>query len=201
MMNRSQASDDARAALSSLMDGELAAGGDDGSAAFAAWRHDSEARASWHAYHLIGDVLRSDDLAADPARDERFLQALRTRLADEPVPLAPAPLPRAVLEAADGEASAQVAAGSRRGWLMAPAAVAAGFVVVAGVLVASRLLSSEPAAVPVLAAVPAGTTPASDTLVRDARLDRYLAAHRSLANSAMAAGRGEQRVQIVFEGR
>lgn len=204
MKNRSLAPDDARAALSSLMDGEMAAG--DGDAAFAAWRHDGQARASWHAYHLIGDVLRSDDLAADPARDERFLQSLRARLAAEPVPLAPEPLPRAVAKAAEAEASPPAAAGSRRGWLVAPAAVAAGFVVVAGVLVASRLLSAEPAAEPVLAVAPARATPAGDsqdagTLVRDARLDRYLAAHRSLANSAMAAGRGEQRVQIVFEGR
>ena len=34
-------------------------------------------RSTWHAYHLIGDVLRSDDLARPPARDAAFLAALR----------------------------------------------------------------------------------------------------------------------------
>ena len=34
------------------------------------WRGDGELREDWHAYHLIGDVLRSDDLAIAPARDE-----------------------------------------------------------------------------------------------------------------------------------
>ena len=46
-------------------------------------------RASWQAYQLIGDVLRSDDLATDPARDAEFLARLRARLASEPVVLAP----------------------------------------------------------------------------------------------------------------
>ena len=46
----------------------------------------------WHAYHLIGDVLRSDDLASAPGRDAAFLQRLSARLDDEPAVLAPEPL-------------------------------------------------------------------------------------------------------------
>ena len=75
--------------LSALADGEL-----DSSATKAAcelWKRDAQARCTWHAYHLIGDVLRSDDLAAEGGRDERFLLALRARLAGEPVVLEPAP--------------------------------------------------------------------------------------------------------------
>jgi len=37
--------------------------------------------------------------------------------------------------------------------------------------------------------------------VRDAGLDRYLAAHRSLASGAVAAGAAEQRMHIVFEAK
>src|SRR3990167_6572667 len=90
MVNRSETFAAARQALSSLMDGDLEPGA--AGEACAAWRHDADARASWNAYHLIGDVLRSEDLATLPASDEAILQSLRARLADEPVPLAPAPL-------------------------------------------------------------------------------------------------------------
>ena len=77
-------------ALSALIDGEA-----DASVlgrACAAWRDQPATRSEWHTYHLIGDVMRSDDLASAPGRDAAFLARLRVRLADEPVVLAPAPL-------------------------------------------------------------------------------------------------------------
>lgn len=207
MLNRSETSAAARQALSSLMDGDLEPGA--AGEACAAWRKDADARASWHAYHLIGDVLRSEDLATRPASDEAFLQALRARLADEPVPMALVHAPAAADAA--GAVALQVANGAplprphklrwRMGRMMAPAAVAAGFVAVAGVMVVTRVMAPEPAAGPTLAVVPAGAMAASGMLVRDARLDRYLSAHRSLANGAAAAGGAEHRVQIVFEGQ
>src|SRR5436190_18793561 len=76
--------------LSALADGEI-----DGSAAAAAcgaWKTDAEMRRTWHTWHVIGDVLRSEDLASSAGRDQRFLVALRERLAAEPVVLAPEPL-------------------------------------------------------------------------------------------------------------
>ena len=159
-------------------------------AACLAWRGDPGARATWHAYHLIGDVLRSGELATQPKRDAAFLSRLRSRLADEPVVLAPssaaAPAPRR-------QASA---------WLV-PAAVAAGFVVVAGVLVVSRVSAPmAPQASETLAAAPspAGVTQVSsraalapagqalqgdNTLIRDPRLDEFLRAHQA-ARGGMA---------------
>ena len=68
--------------LSALVDGELEA--DATARACGHWRESGEARSSWHAYHVIGDVLRSEDLACDPARDAGFLEAFRARLKDEP---------------------------------------------------------------------------------------------------------------------
>jgi len=201
MVNRSEPSSAARSSLSSLMDGDLAP--DAVADACSAWRQDADARASWHAYHLIGDVLRSDELAAPPARDEAFLQALRARLADEPVPLAPAPLVNAAPADAVADTLPQVANGRaprRRGagWLVAPAAVAAGFVAVAGVLVVTRTMAPDTGSAPTLAQATPATAVSAD-LVRDAGLDRYLAAHRSLASGAVAAGEPGQRVHIVFE--
>lgn len=162
------AADDPHLLISALVDGDVAAveGG------CAAWREDAAARERWHTYHLIGDVLRSDELASRPARDADFLAGLRARLADEPVLLAPAPRPPAR---------------ARHGWL-APVAVAAGFVAVAGVLLVTRLSAPE-ATGPVLAANPAPSVVAGNAataqplvveagLIRDARLDSYLRAHR-----------------------
>ena len=205
MLNRSDSPDARRQQLSSLMDGDLGAG--DAAGACLLWRQDAQARSDWHAYHLIGDVLRSDDLASAPARDAAFLQALRQRLADEPVPLAPAPLatPAVVPIAQVAQVAQGVAAGGRRRgrhWLMAPAAVAAGFVAVAGVMVVTRVMSPVPAAQPVLA--DAGRLPAagaSAVLVRSAQLDRYLSAHRSLASGTLPGAGAEHRVHIVFEGQ
>ena len=105
--------------FSALIDGELGPGGV--ARACASWRSDPRSRETWHAYHLIGDVLRSDDLASHPARDADFLNRLRERLADEPVVLAPAALPAVSTPPATSLRRAQ------RHW-RAGAAVAAGFV-------------------------------------------------------------------------
>ena len=73
--------------LSALADGELDDSGV--SRACLLWCQESESRQTWHAYHLIGDVLRSEDLASSPGRDLAGLARLRQRLALEPAVLAP----------------------------------------------------------------------------------------------------------------
>ena len=189
--------------LSALVDGEL--DGDAAAQACGDWREHGEARASWHAYHLIGDVLRSDDLARDPARDLGFLASLRARMQDEPVVLAPQPLEPVVSTAPAIVHTANGARGNRWSWI-APSAVAAGFVAVTGVVMltrgpgapadapvgASSLAQVAPAAQPMAASALASTTLPSDPpvqiasgkLIRDARLDRYLAAHKQFAGSS-----------------
>lgn len=191
----------ARERLSALVDGELEAGVV--AQACSAWRDDAEQRTTWHAYQLIGDVLRSDDLASDPGRDAAFLNALRDRLAAEPVVLAPQPI--------DVAASSRRAmpAARARAWTWAGAsAVAAGFVAVAGVLVLTRTPGVSPtsapgapdsialAAPPAVEPAPAAVVQATNTvtepqamvangkLIRDARLDRYLAAHKQFAGTS-----------------
>ncbi len=189
--------------LSALVDGELHAGAVAG--ACARWRSDAASRATWHAYQLIGDVLRSEDLASDASRDAAFLTSLRGRLAAEPVVLAPQ---RAADqgEAASVSASFGGAARRRRWTWAAPAAVAAGFVAVAGVLVVMRSPGTLPAPVGTeLAGAPSSpqgivspqgvavtAAPAAEPeslvatgqVIRDAGLDRYLAAHKHFAGSA-----------------
>ena len=183
--------------LSALADGEL--GETAAAQACASWRGDSEMRASWHAFHLIGDVLRSEDLAANPARDAGFLAALRVRLETEPVVLAPQPLELPMLPAVQALAVANGARAVRRPW-MAASVVAAGFVAVTGVVVLTRAPATLPAgttlaqaaagvhAVNASAPMTASADPqvlvANGKLIRDVRLDRYLAAHKQFAGTS-----------------
>lgn len=177
--NQTNSAGDDRLRLSALMDGEADAA--ELTAMAALWRDDADLRGNWHAYHLIGDVLRSDDLASDPARDEAFLQAFRQRLAAEPVVLAPVAI----------DAPAIAAARRRRHWL-APAAAAAGFVAVAGVLIVFRgaagpgddVRLAAPAA-GVQAAQAVQPAAAYSPVLRNASLDRYLEAHRRLGPGTM----------------
>jgi sigma-E factor negative regulatory protein RseA len=176
-----RSADDRAALISALVDGESAAL----QPGCELWRDDAQARTDWHTYHLIGDVMRSDDLACEPARDAAFLLALRARLAQEPAVLAPQP---------------KTAPARRPTWLV-PAAAAAGFAAVAGVLAVTRL--SAPAsegptlavegshgggmAVNTRGALPAQALVIEGRLIRDERLDVYLRAHREASNGFAVA--------------
>jgi sigma-E factor negative regulatory protein RseA len=174
---------DPRWLLSALADGEAdAAELGRGCAAWSAG--DAAARERWHAYHLIGDVLRSENLASAPGHDRAFLERLSLRLDDEPAVLAPQPLRAA-------------APARRRGWTL-PVAMAAGVMALATVLVvtigpgggsSAPMLAAAPAAPAVIAVaasaapVVAEAAPPGGRIVRDAQLDRYLRAHRDYATA------------------
>ena len=197
-----------RQGLSALLDGDSA--GSDPQAvqrACAYWREDERARQDWHAWSLIGDVMRSGELAQPPVRDAAFLARLRERLATEPVVLAPAPAPAL---------SAPVAQRAwRQAWLL-PTAVAAGFVAVAGVLVVARtgpaataptLASTEAAGGLGLVTVPAlsppisqSSAPAGAGVIRDPRLDSYLRAHQTARGGMTSAvpGGGMRNVEATL---
>lgn len=182
--------------LSALADGEATAA----DRACSAWRDDAQARATWHAYQLIGDALRSDELVTPPGHDAAFLTRLRLRMATEPVPLAPAPLPGTGTSAA---VSATGVSRRRQVWLSS-AAIAAGFVAVAGVLVVTRTAPVDGEGTWLARGNNSGQTssglvPASPTMLRNAGLDRYLEAHRGLPGLApgIAAGGGLRSVDAV----
>ncbi|MEN9544107.1 MAG: hypothetical protein RLZZ598_940 [Pseudomonadota bacterium] len=193
--------------LSALCDGE--ADTSVAAAAAMAWRDDMELRARWHSYHLIGDVLRSEDLARSGTTDAAFLSVLRERMATEPVVLAPT------------AETVRVASGlsrvARQRW-MGSGAIAAGFVAVLGLVFVLRtptpadldsprlavrpgvtvpMLMAATEAVPApwaLVTEPARAVAANGSLLRDAGLDRYLAAHQQFGgNSALAAPSGFMR--------
>jgi sigma-E factor negative regulatory protein RseA len=179
--------------LSALADGEV-----DGAAtqaACGAWKSDVELRRTWHAWHLIGDVLRSEDLASSAERDQRFLVALRERMAAEPVVLAPAPL----LEV-ESAAAPRRPAGR---WLL-PSSIAAGFMLVVGTFVVVGPGNGPTSPAPTLAstavragpdssirqasiresAAPNQAVTVNGRMIRDARLEQYLAAHKQFAGTS-----------------
>ena len=156
--------------LSSLADGDLDGLHDGVPAALAAWRADGGARQAWHSYHLIGDVMRSEDLARTAAQDRAFMDRLRERLDAEPAHLVPAAAP----------------ARARRmlGW-PAGAALAASVAVAAVALLVSR--AGAPGAsdgVPLLASSGAAAVDAqalavnSAGVLRNPRLDEFLRLHQ-----------------------
>lgn len=125
--------------LSALADGQAQPA--EAARATRAWRQDADVRRTWHAYHLIGEAMRAPDLA--PASDSAaFLQRLRTRLADEPVVLAPHAAPvvgvdEAVSMSAGAAAAQNPAQALKRRMWAGPFAVAASFALIVGVLTAN----------------------------------------------------------------
>ena len=180
-----------RERLSALADGEL--DGADVATACGAWRADAELRRTWHAWHAIGDALRSDDLACDAAADRLFCAAVSARLRAEAVVLAPASLVAAAASAGPSSLRSRWAVGS---------AVAAGVVLVAGTFalvrpgasptpermaLADGSVSSVQSTTPTAGAdvaAPDRVTIADQKVIRDAQLDRYLVAHKQFAGSS-----------------
>jgi sigma-E factor negative regulatory protein RseA len=164
-------------ALSSMVDGEADTA--EQTHCLAQWHERVEMRARWHEYQVIGDAMRSAELVGDAERDAAFLRTLRPRLAQQRAP-APSALARSARPV--------------RRWLGA-LAIAAGIGAVAltltlfdpvGEVRPEATLAAAPAPTP--AAARASAEPPllvlSGQLIRDARLDRYLAAHRQGATGA-----------------
>ena len=159
--------------LSSLVDGELDPEGTD--ALLTALCRNSELHGEWVTLHIVGDALRSSEVAALHAPD--FCARVSAALALEPTVLAP-------------RASPVRRSGTLRRYLAPGVAVAASAAVIA--FVAVPLLQSPTAVAPtqqvaVTAAPTSDPTPAevsrraAATVAKARSLDVYLAAHRELA--------------------
>ena len=202
-------SDPARARseeLSALLDGELQSVAVE--RICSEWRTDAHSRDTWHAYNLIGDVLRCEDLSRTCASDEQFLRDFRQRMAAEPVVLAPR---LADHPAADAGVPRQMTRERpARAWAW-PVALAAGFVVVVGAVIGVQNPAVSTGVEPLVAAAPASNAsealmkvsqtediaPPSDVypagmelvfdgqVIRDPRLDRYLLAHKQFAGTSV----------------
>lgn len=177
--------------LSALADGQLQ--GDEFAAALA-WAAEDEGRDTWGVYHLVGDVLRSSDLArpVNPA----FLSRLRDELAKEAPPQRPQapveldPLDHVAVhlpEAANASVFrwkmvagfASLAAVTAIGWTSLSQLQGAGGP--GAQLAASSPERATAQGAPVVAVADAD---GQQVMIRDPRLDELLAAHKQFGSTS-----------------
>ncbi len=151
----------------------------------------SDDRAAWSEYHLIGDALRSDDLAAHPAASKAFLRDFAARLEAEPHLLAPAPAPAA-------RKSGRLSLFGRRvvpGLAIAAAAATLTWIIVpqlqridgspSAMQTAAVAVRHDPVQTVAMAGAPNSSGAGEVNIIRDARLDQYLEAHQQFAQQPM----------------
>lgn len=166
-----------REQVSALADGQLQ--GEEFAQTLTLLADSEEARGHWHAYHLVGDVLRSAELAQAAPQDADFVLRLRARLQAEgdfsrpSASLASAPR---VLNPVRGES----ANGNRWRWAAGLASLAA-LAVVGWQLVADL---GGAAFAPQLAQVAAPGAGEMPRMIRDPRLDQLLAAHQQAGGTS-----------------
>ena len=165
--------------ISDLVDGHEPAGAC--AQALEALLSNRQAMQTWHAYHVIGDVLRSSELAPSSS-DHAFLERLERRLADEPA--------RPVVAAESREEWPVINMPSANAsvfrWKMLAGVASFALVGVVGVslwpqteLRADGQMAAQNTVVP-RAATLVATDSGAGTMLRDARLDELMAAHRQL---------------------
>lgn len=160
------------------------------------------ARADWHAWHVAGDVLRSADLAAC-RHGAAFTACVMQRIGQEAQPpIAATALPPA--RPAANDRRWKLAAGLAS--FAAAAAIGWNFWSLSGSAASPQLAQTAPAtqaAAPVEAAAPAAYavgTP-QGAMLRDSRLDEFLAAHRQAAGaSALGQTQGFLRNATFVDG-
>jgi sigma-E factor negative regulatory protein RseA len=181
--------------ISALLDGEVSAV-ELGPAVEAA-SHLPQGVAVWHTYHVVGEALRGRAPVASGA-DSLFLARLRGRLAEEPagraapptelaVPVAPGPLAQnesandAVIRWKLLAGAASLAAVAVLGWHMA--SLQAPDATVAATPAYLGQSAAAPAIEPVTAPG-AALAQAPQVMLRDARLDALMAAHKQYGGTS-----------------
>jgi sigma-E factor negative regulatory protein RseA len=193
------------ALVSALVDGELR--DTEFARVMAHLEHSSEARQSWHAYHVVGDVMRTGQAEVN-AHEANFLLRLRARLQHETAPLALQKAP----DATNFPGTPRAGANDRLWRLVVGMASVAMVAVLAwqgfpGLGSSAPQLAAappaQPSAAPLLAqsgevASPLGTGP---VMIRDPQLDALLAAHRQFGGtSALQTPTGFLRNATFEEG-
>lgn len=160
---------------------------------------DPTAREAWHTYHLIGDVLRSGELASGTA-PAAFLSRLQLRLQQEPRAWEPAPADTIARAGAVAPVREAANDASFRWKLVAGLASVAAVTAIAWTAVGGLVSQPEQGQ---LAAARGGALVAGNergVMIRDPKLDEFLAAHRQLGGaSALQMPAGFLR-SATFEG-
>ncbi|MCG1041725.1 sigma-E factor negative regulatory protein [Mycetohabitans sp. B8] len=204
--------------ISAALDGEWPEGGGHAAQARVSRRLaeflstlDADGRALWTDYHLIGDALRSDELAEDAAMSAAFVARFSARLADEPHVLAPSALQtnvwrRLALRRRMLPVFAVAAAAATLSWVVVPQLQSLG-----GVSTPAQVASVSDSDGQAMQRVALTSTPMNGgvqqgiqeaNIVRDADLAQYLAAHQQFAQQPMVqSGTPWIRAAAVSEGK
>ena len=162
--------------LSALMDGELQ--GPALQSTIDSLLSEAASRSTWHAYHVVGDVLRSEELSG-AAQDVQFWVKLESLLAQEPL----RPAATGVIQNANPLLSDRYvhSANGPVFWRVLAGVACSVLVAVIGISVWS------PSAVTPSVSMAGTTQPAaldvaigSDGMIRDPKLDQLLSAHQQL---------------------
>jgi sigma-E factor negative regulatory protein RseA len=185
--------------VSALADGELR--GDAFARAVEVAARDTHARQAWHTYHLIGDVLRSGEHGAGSVPD-RLLSRVQARLRDEQHP-APATVSvhamRSAVETAQRSKPVAANDASFRWKVMAGVASLTAIGTVAWSLSGSP--ANTGAAQLARAQAPAVLANTQHgMMIRDARLDELLAAHRQMGGASVLPAPAGSLRNAAFEG-
>ncbi len=177
--------------VSALADGELH--GDAFAHAVDALATDAGARESWHAYHLVGDVLRSAELAS-PSNGADFVARFRARMQQEHVAVEsmPGSLPvhDEMQDAASRVAAARTPANAPGfGWPLLAGVASLTAVAAIAWNVLGGAGSTRPAGAELAQAAPqqpqqTRVERSPPVMIRDARLDELLAAHRQAGGAS-----------------
>jgi sigma-E factor negative regulatory protein RseA len=165
--------------ISALADGQLRGDAFAQSVQLAA--SDPVARDAWHTYHLIGDALRSGQWPAG-SPPAQFLAKLQARLQQEQRPAA---LPAASSASATATLRPRAAANDASfRWKLVAGAASIAAVAAIGWSAAGGGMASKPEQAQLAAAATAPAASAPGVMIRDPRLDEFLAAHRQLGSAS-----------------
>jgi len=185
--------------VSALADGELR--GDAFARAVDVAASDTDARHAWHTYHLIGDVLRSGEAGAGSVPD-RFLTRLQARLREEQQSAPSAVSPEALRLAVEVSRQPKFAAANDSNFRWK---VLAGVASLTAIGTVAWSLSGAPSNGG--AAQLAGTDGSAvlantqrGVMIRDARLDELLAAHRQMGGASVLPAPAGFLRNAAFEG-
>ena len=179
-----------RALVCALADGQLY--GQEFAQVVESIQSDFDSRATWHAYHVIGDVLRSQELA-EHADSLSFVARFQSRLAaDSEAQQAYLPsLPvGAASDLSEGTTPAQASANESvfawkltAGFASLAAVVAMGWSVSSGLTGASSGAQLAQAQPPAQVSVTSPGVSESVVMIRDPNLDALLAAHKQFGGA------------------
>ncbi|KAF1030362.1 MAG: hypothetical protein GAK40_00019 [Burkholderia plantarii] len=147
-------------------------------------------RRAWARYHAIGDALRSDELAIEPAVSHAFTARFSAAFAAEPHLIAPVEMLATQAVASTGGRLSSL----RRRFVPAVAAAAA---TLTWIVVPQMQVARAPGAGVQVASV--SVTPSTSiqrvsassqdmNIIRDASLDQYLEAHQQFSQQPVVAG-------------